>query len=409
MRILQISQFDLSGGAEQMAWDLHRSYRACGHESRLLVGWKRSTRPDVVGFMPGNGGGANFTWRVIKHLERKFGIQALGYPWIRRWWRKHGKDWDIVHLHNMHGGYFDLGILPLMARESKVVITLHDCWLFTGHCAHPMECNRWQVGCGRCPDLARYPGIERDSTRFNWRRKRRLLQQAHPTLVAPSQWLADLVAQSPVLEGLPCRVIYNGIDTDRFSPGNRIDTRRQLRLPNDKMLLLYVANKGLNATLYKDSELLLSVLRRLIADGTMRHIHLVVVGGYRALPEDLESYVTQFDYLSEGLELVYQASDVAVYPTKADNCPLVPLEAMSSGMPVISTAVGGVPELVVDGETGYLVAPGDADGFAEAIRRCLDRDKRSELSRAARQRVEAKFSLTQMTRQYIDLYRELAR
>src|SRR5262245_59012697 len=79
---------------------------------------------------------------------------------------------DILHCHNLHGSYFDLRALPWLSQQVPVVLTLHDAWLLSGHCAHSFDCQRWQTGCGQCPDLAIPPAIRRDATAYNWRRKR---------------------------------------------------------------------------------------------------------------------------------------------------------------------------------------------------------------------------------------------
>lgn len=78
---------------------------------------------------------------------------------------------DILHLHNLHGGYFDLRQLPRLSQTLPTFITLHDTWLLSGHCAYSNGCQRWQIGCGHCPDLTLYPATPRDATAQNWQRK----------------------------------------------------------------------------------------------------------------------------------------------------------------------------------------------------------------------------------------------
>jgi hypothetical protein len=58
------------------------------------------------------------------------------------------------------------------------MLTLHDAWLLSGHCAHSFDCQRWKTGCGECPDLDVYPASPRDATACNWRRKREILAEA---------------------------------------------------------------------------------------------------------------------------------------------------------------------------------------------------------------------------------------
>ena len=408
MRILHISQFDWSGGAERIAWNLHQASRQRNHQSQMLVGWKRSESLDVTSLVPQKGDGISYLlYRALCYFERRYGLQAVGYWMAGNWWRRNNVPWDIVHMHNLHGRYFDLGLIPAIARKAHLVITLHDCWLFTGHCAHVMSCERWKSGCGRCPDLITYPGIDHDSTYLNWSLKYHLLKESNPVIVTPSKWLARMVADSPILRRSRCFVIYNGVDTEQFRPGDRHYARYKLGLPVDKVLLLYIANGGLNSTWHKDPALLLRAMQKMVADGAAEKLHLIVVGGTATLPPDLQLHVTQISRMNEGLETLYQAADVAVYPTKVDNCPLVPLEAMSCGLPVISTNVGGVPELVTK-DTGFLVAPGDVEGFVSAVQLCYESHVRNQLGYNARKRVEQRFSASQMVNGYFNLWDELA-
>jgi len=406
MKILQVSQADHSGGAERIAHDLHRCSLAAGHDSRMLVGYKRGIDPTVTSLVPESGLG-RFAYRCVRALERYSGAQAQLYWMAGSWLRRNIQGWDVIHLHNVHGQYFNLGLLPLLSRHSRVIFTLHDCWLFTGHCAYVFDCNKWTDDCHPCCDIARYPGMERDAAGYNLRRKKDIFSKARPLLITPSQWLCDLVQKSAIFRDFDCRVIYNGIDTTKFCRGDKSAARSRLRLPADKFVILYVVNGGLNSTSYKDPDLLLAALQRLLAGPIAGRFHLVVVGGKKHISSQFEPFVSQVEDTREGLEAFYQAADILVYPTKADNCPLVPMEAMSCGLPVVSTRIGGVPEVVEHGVTGYVTEPGDAREFAEAITAILSSESMlASMSMASVQRVEERFSLQGMTRAYFDLYQE---
>jgi glycosyltransferase involved in cell wall biosynthesis len=105
------------------------------------------------------------------------------------------------------------------------------------------------------------------------------------------------------------------------------------------------------------------------------------------------------------------AADVFVLSSASEGLPLSIEEAMAAGLPVVASAVGGVPEIVVDGETGFLVPPGDSERLAEALRLLLaDPGLRRRMGAAARARAETLFDLTAFRRAHVDLYRaELAR
>ncbi|MCZ7574929.1 MAG: glycosyltransferase [Ardenticatenaceae bacterium] len=406
MKILQVSFADVNGGAEQVAWDLHQAYLQMGHQSLLVVGRKRSQGQDnVVGLVPERFSHAWFPYQLIVELERRSGIQAMGYWMFKQWWGNSHKRWDIVHFHNVHSSYFDLGVLPEIARTIPIVQTLHDCWQFTGHCASPKECQRWRAGCGDCPNLSAYPAIQADRTRFNWHRKQRIYLRAKPVLVTPSEWLRSLVQQS-LLKHLRCELIHNGVDIQRFRQSDRRGVQQKLGLPVEKKVLLYVANGGLKVALNRDPELALNSLRRLVVDSGRSDVILVAVGGQAGLPQDLAPHVIQRDFLRDGVESYYQAADVYLHPTRADNFSLAILEAMACGLPVVTTDVGGCGEQVLDGQTGYVVSMGDVEAFAKATARLLDGESET-MGKKAAERAKAEFSLSKMAVNYLALYQEL--
>lgn len=101
--------------------------------------------------------------------------------------------------------------------------------------------------------------------------------------------------------------------------------------------------------------------------------------------------------------------DVFVLPTRGDNLPVSILEAMASGLPVISTRVGGIPEQIEDGATGYLVEPDDVDGLAAALGRlAADPERRDAFGRAGAAKVEREFSSAGVARRLLDLYEHVA-
>jgi hypothetical protein len=73
---------------------------------------------------------------------------------------------DVIHAHNLRGGYFDLRALPELSRVAPLVLTMHDMWLITSHVAHSFECERWRTGCGECPISA--PTSHSRATEYKW-------------------------------------------------------------------------------------------------------------------------------------------------------------------------------------------------------------------------------------------------
>ena len=152
---------------------------------------------------------------------------------------------DVVHCHNLHGGYFDLRELAPMSHRLPVAMTLHDEWTFTGHCGYRLGCERWRIGCGSCPDLTIYPAIRRDGTKPNRPRKRAIYEKSRLYVSTPSQWLMD---RAQVSIWRPARSVGGRsptASTGRSSgPAIGAAARERWNYPVEPFILLFAANKG---------------------------------------------------------------------------------------------------------------------------------------------------------------------
>ena len=249
LRILQVSTVDVRGGAEQVALNLLAAYRARGHTSWLAVGERRNGHGDVQ-LLPNDAmrsPWARFWYEIAarrrpaashtavglarmagalaepdRRLAYYRGREDFNFPGTRQLLELSGERPQVVHAHNLHGGYFDLRQLPWLSREVPLILTLHDAWLLSGHCAHSLACERWRTGCGRCPDLTIYPAIRRDATAYNWRRKRAIFAHSRLFVATPSRWLMRKVDESILAPAVQeARVIPNGVDLSVFRPADR--------------------------------------------------------------------------------------------------------------------------------------------------------------------------------------------
>jgi glycosyltransferase involved in cell wall biosynthesis len=156
----------------------------------------------------------------------------------------------------------------------------------------------------------------------------------------------------------------------------------------------------------KDTVTFARALRRL-EPGSFR---AAIVGGGPERPQVEAELGDAGELLGERDDVpeLLASADVFALSSRSEGLPLSILEAMAAGLPVVATAVGGIPELVVDGETGLLVPPGDAQALADALRRLLgDPSLRRRFGDAARERAERDFSVERVRRAHVDLYERL--
>jgi len=337
------------------------------------------------------------------------GIEDFNYPETHALFRAVAGTVDIVHCHNLHTGYFDLRALSEISHKVPTVVTLHDGWLLSGHCAHSFDCARWETGCGHCPDLAIYPEVRRDATAINWRRKARIYANSRLHIATPSQWLMDRVDRSILATAArDARVIQNGIDLSIFCPGDKIRARAKLGLPQENRIILCVAH-DVRSNPFKD----FATLRR-AADLVQAASKLPVV--FVALGEDAGTEIigsTKFlfaPFRPSSLDVAefYRAADVFVHPAKVDTFPSTVLEALACGTPVVATKVGGIPEQITDGVTGLLVPPAEAEAMAVAIMRLVEDEALCrKLATAGARLVADRFGLDRMVDRYLAWYGDI--
>jgi glycosyltransferase involved in cell wall biosynthesis len=320
---------------------------------------------------------------------------------------------DVVNLHQLHGNWFDFKVLPRWAERKPLVWTLHDMWPFTGHCAYSYDCDRWRTGCYDSPLYSRerrpyddIPQLPVDTSRLQWRAKRTAYEHTPLTVVTPSAWLAAMARESILVShpGSAVHHVPNGLDTDVYAPRERAASRAGLDLPADAPVLLFGADS-------------LARRRKGIAHlrdalGHLRDAHpdlwlltLGAAGTDLGWPAERIRSVQVDD--EERQADVYSAADVAVVPSVADNQPLMAVEALACGVPVVGFDVGGVPEVVRDGETGLVAPAGDGAALGRAIASLLDDPAlRARLGDGARRLVLAEHSLDVQGRRYAALYED---
>jgi glycosyltransferase involved in cell wall biosynthesis len=422
MSVLQVNTSDRGGGAESVALDLHKALIAGGVTSRLAVGFRRSDAAEVTELPRVDGFGSSLYDAALAHGMPRLGrvARSLADPGVLadlarghedvRFPGSHyvlalAKSADVVHLHNLHGTYFDLRILPSLAQLRPVVITLHDEWTYTGHCALTLGCERWREHCGSCPHLDVYPRLHRDGTTFNLNRKHEIWSNSRLHVVAPTRWLIER-AQVSILRGaaVSWSVVSNGVDLDTFKPGDQGSARAALGISPAASVMSFAATTA-QTNRFKDFP---TLERALVTLGGSEGPPLVAltIGAEGETKRFGRVEIRHTGFLDRrDLARHFEASDIYIHPARAEAQGLSLMEALATGLPAIASAVGGVPDVVRDGETGLLVPPGDSRALGAAILELLDDlERRRKMSDAAANDARIRFGHADHLKRYLGLY-----
>lgn len=362
MKVAQINAVCGAGSTGRICKELSEMLLQNGHEGVILYGNGSSDYAHSKKVASGMGVKANGL------LSRILGKNAAYSPFATKKILAFLADYqpDVVHLHNLHGNF--VNVKPLLRylakRDIPTVVTLHDCWFFTGKCTHYTAegCYKWQTGCHDCPKLkADIPSWFFDRTAQMWEEKKRLFG-AIPRLavVGVSDWITNEAKQSFLGNAKLLKRIYNWIDLDVFYPrGNQ--GREKFGIPADKFTILCIG-AGWHKESPKTKDLL-ALADKLGPD------EQILLAGAVDFADELPHNIIFVGYLSSTDELaqLYSACDVYVHLSREDTFGKVIAEALACGTPAVVYDTTACPEILGKG-CGYAVTPGDVDQVLNRIR-----------------------------------------
>lgn len=307
---------------------------------------------------------------------------------------------DIVHLHNIHSNFINIKLLLQYLADNNIntVLTLHDCWFFTGKCFHYVDvnCSRFIDGCHECPKRYSPPAYYmKDTSCKDWLEKKNLFNSIDRlTVVGCSEWIAREASKS-FLKSKKITFINNGIDTTIFTP-IKTNLRQSLHIPEDAFVIMGMANKWF----LRNNQ---AVLDRIF---NLKDVHVLIIGctkKHLSLRKYLPSNVRLEGFISSRSDMAqyYSISDVFVNLTHADTFPTVNMESICCGTPVVTYDVGGCSELILEG-TGYVIKEDDVESIISAIQEI--RSKSLEHCSEVGQR---QFNREMCFSKYINLYCQL--
>jgi len=311
---------------------------------------------------------------------------------------------SIIQIHIYHGYWLNYPLLfdYLSNCDTPIVWTLHDCTSFTGHCAHftAVNCNKWKIQCEKCPLIHTYPkSFFIDRSKQNYVKKKHSFSNLKKVQIVPvSFWLEKIVKQS-FLSKYPIKFIYNGINTNIFSPReSNIQLLDKYHLPNKTILLACATAWSKNKGLYD-----YFALSKILPD----KYQIVLVGLTCKQQKEIPSNIVGINRTDSQEELadLYSLATIVLNLSLEETFGLTTIEGMSCGTPSIVYNSTASPEIVTK-NTGCVVEKGNIIAVQAAIDKICKKGK-SYYSNFCRQRVLDNFDKTDRYNDYMVLYEKL--
>jgi glycosyltransferase involved in cell wall biosynthesis len=413
MKVLGLSQSDIDGGAARAAYRLSTELKNTELEYTLYV-MRKLGSDDWV--QSPSGKLRQVYSRLLPHFEKwmKKGYKIdASHSWSLNLLPFQGapkelvSEADVMHFHWL--GKNMLTTTWLSTLDKPIVWTLHDTWPLTGGCHTPLSCNKYEQKCGDCPHVK---GVkEKDISRLLWGKKYAAYQEKQIHFIAPTLYMADIVAKSDLAKDSPVTVIPNGLDLNTYSPRGVEASKIRLNLPLTKHVILFGAMSA-NSDHNKGMDLLIEALDVLNSRDRAfsKECVLVVFGSNINLDHHFKLPVISFGTVLDEqlLASLYSAATVTVVPSRRESFGQVVTESLACGTPVVAFNATGPKHLIEHEATGYLAEPFSTIELANGIQWTLSENKSGNtMTQRCREIAEKRFDIRQVVRLHIELYESM--
>jgi glycosyltransferase involved in cell wall biosynthesis len=289
---------------------------------------------------------------------------------------------DFVYLHWVIGGFLSLhGIENLCKIGKPIILFIHDMWPITGGCHYSFDCEKFKIECNNCQIFPKEKKIDLALKEF---KKKLILYSKYNNLffVSPSKWMYNQIKESTLTKEKPVFHIPNIINNKVFKQNNRLEARRILDLDSDSLIISFGAVSVDSP--YKGWSYLQEALSILKCRNQQKNILVVIFGsGFNEqIERDIPFPIRFLGRLRDDFStaLLYNASNIFVAPSLADNLPTTIMESLACGTAVVGFNIGGIPDMVIHKKNGYLANYKDSSDLAAGIEYCIENNLKGYLS-----------------------------
>jgi glycosyltransferase involved in cell wall biosynthesis len=276
---------------------------------------------------------------------------------------------------------------------------------------YPFECEKWKKICHHCEHLDKPIKINRDASTRNQSIKSKIYRDSRLFVASPSEWLTDMAKKSILKNRFTeFRTISNGVDEKLFKVNPKLHNKEKINISKNNFVALFIGS-GASKNKAKGLSNLISVIKDLSRRQINIKITFLVLGdNFKTKRFGNDITLKSGGWMHDKNEIVkyYNASDLYIHLANAENFPTTILEAMHCGLPVIGSNIGGIPEQIVHGKTGFLFENHQTSEIANKIIQLIRNPKlRKDIGSNGKERAVKEFTQNKMAKNYLDWFEEI--
>lgn len=397
MKILEINYTDLAGHIFN-GYDLHLKLNQLGNDARMIVLSKKSAQNTVI----------QLTFDSIFHqqlieFEKKYSISNIIFPYAGGIEQlKEFQEAELVHYHILHNQMISLLDYPRLMNQKPSIWTIHDPWIITGNCIHPLECQKWRRECDICRSIHQHTyRMNQDNTKFMWNVKKNILRQINPHIVVASDFMKAYLQDSPITSHFSkLHVIPFGVDISKYNLYQKVDAKKKFGISNDKIVIGFrVTDDPIKGCKY--------LYQALMQLEHREEIVLLSVGGFSIPNKVKQKYqIVELGWVFEEQQMIefMMACDIFLMPSLAESFGLMSIESLAAGSAFVCFKGTVMEEITQAQECGISVKYCSSKELAKAIEYLIKNpNERKNRGILGHELVKKKYSFNQ----YIDKHKEL--